>query len=159
MPHALDTIELPRRGRGRPTQAAQERYEDEVDRFCDLINEINSGLDFRVSSRGWCYLLEPYGLGKNEFDRAQDLINECRASGKLDMEICAEDGKRQADNVEELHGSVEEKAKAVISYVNLAQEFYQPISFWDYQDFFVSMVVEKIDLKRTTNRRFRKLYP
>ena len=42
MPHALDTIELPRRGRGRPTQAAQERYEDEVDRFCDLINEINS---------------------------------------------------------------------------------------------------------------------
>jgi len=75
------------------------------------------------------------------------------------MEICAEDGKRQADNVEELHGSVEEKAKAVISYVNLAQEFYQPISFWDYQDFFVSMVVEKIDLKRTTNRRFRKLYP
>jgi hypothetical protein len=43
---------LPKRTKGRPSAAAQARYQAELAEFCRLIREINSGLDFKVSSRG-----------------------------------------------------------------------------------------------------------
>ena len=51
-------LALPRHGRGRKTAEAQRLYEAEIDAFCRLILEIKSRLDFQVSARGWCYILE-----------------------------------------------------------------------------------------------------
>ncbi len=59
-------------------------------------------LDFRVGSRGWCYLLEDYGLQKNDFDKAQDLITEIRKRGHLPLDFIAEDESRVAEGVEHL---------------------------------------------------------
>jgi len=47
--------------------------------------------NFDVSSRGWCYLIESHGLKKGDFDKAQNLINDCRKSGRLPIGICCED--------------------------------------------------------------------
>ena len=63
--------------------------------------EIKSRLEFSISSRGWCYLLEEYGLGKGDFDATQKLINDCRKSGHLPLDLCAEDGSRSAENLDE----------------------------------------------------------
>jgi hypothetical protein len=138
---------LPRRTRGRPSKNAAALFEEELDAFCALIKQINSTLDFRVSSRGWCYILEEHGLTKGEFDSAQDLINDCRRSGRLPLNICAEDGARQADNLEELGQAVDEEAEWALTTLRGWHEHYQPISFWDYQTVYLEMVVEKIDLK------------
>ena len=64
-------IEFPWRGRGRQSAEAEARYEEQLQAFCAAILEINSTLDFQVSSRGWCYILEEYGLNKGDFDTAQ----------------------------------------------------------------------------------------
>jgi hypothetical protein len=77
-------FKLPYRGPGAKSKAAEERYEAELDAFCEMILEIRSRLEFDVSSRGWCYILEEVaGLGKGHFDKAQELIVKCRKSGKL----------------------------------------------------------------------------
>ena len=91
---------LPCLGRGRPTEARRDAYAVELATFCAQIIEIRSGLDFAVSSRGWCYLLEGEGLiTKGEFDPAQRLINECRKTGALPLDICAVDDRRSADGL------------------------------------------------------------
>jgi hypothetical protein len=141
-------LQLPQRGRGRQSASAIERYEAKRVEFCDLITEIASTLDFRVGSRGWCYLLEEHGLSKGDFDRAQTIINDCRKDGLLPLDICAEDGARSAENLEQLDETdPEEQAQAIVDYLGYAHESYTPISFWEDQDVYVEMFVEKIDLR------------
>ncbi len=54
-----------------------------------------------MSSRGWGYLLENAGtITKSDMDAAQRLINECRKTGLLPLDICAIDDKRAADGLE-----------------------------------------------------------
>src|SRR5262249_39392400 len=91
---------LPRLRRGRPSSSALAAYDAELQRFCGLIHEINSRLDFRISSRGWCYQLEDHGLDKGQFDDAQDLIAECRRRRLLPMGLVAEDDARSFENLE-----------------------------------------------------------
>jgi len=140
---------LPHLPRGRPSNSALESYDAELQRFCGLIREINSRLDFKVSSRGWCYLLEDHGLDKGQFDDAQKLIAECRRRRLLPMDIVAEDDARAFENVErELDESdAGEFAASILATVEQWHEDYTPISFWDDKDIFLAMVVEKIDLR------------
>ena len=67
-------IELPRRRRGAQSAEAKAEYAEQLGAFCQVILQIRSTLDFDVSARGWCYLLEEHGLTKGEFDKAQALI-------------------------------------------------------------------------------------
>jgi hypothetical protein len=139
---------LPRRKRGRPTPENEMRYRQELDDWCDAILEINSGLDFRVSSRGWCYILEEHGLVKGDFDAAQRLINECRKSGRLPLDICSEDEGRAAANLEKVdEEDAAEFAGGWVEYLDHAHEQYVPISFWDDLPVYIEMTVEKVDLK------------
>jgi hypothetical protein len=98
----MSTLTLPALPRGRPSSSTTAAYDTDLRVFCDLILEINSRLDFRVSSRGWCYILEEHGLLKGDFDDAQKLIVECRRRRLLPMDIVAEDGARSLDNLEQL---------------------------------------------------------
>ena len=90
---------LPRHSRGRQSETAKLIYQEQVAAFCRLILKIRSTMDFDVGSRGWCYILERHGLRKGDFDAAEKLINDCRKSGELPLDICAEDsfrGRRSA---------------------------------------------------------------
>lgn len=146
-------LALPRRGRGRPSAAAAAAYQAELKRFATIILKIASRLDFKVSSRGWCYLLEDSGLGKGDFNYAQSLINDCRKTGVLPLDICCEDDGRQAAHLQQIDKEQpEEFAKGWIDYVrNSVHKRYTPFSFWDDLDVYVEMTVEKIDLKSLFN--------
>jgi hypothetical protein len=134
---------LPRLPRGRPSSSALAAYDAELQRFCGLI--LN---DFRVSSRGWCYLLEEHGLDKGQFDVAQGLIVECRRHRLLPMDIVAEDDARAFENLEEID-ELDATAFAgdLCERVKYQHQHYTPISFWNDKDVFLAMAVEKIDLK------------
>lgn len=142
-------INLPTVKMGRRTADAERLYQQEVELFCQGVKEVNSSLDFQVSSRGWCYLLEEYGLNKGDFDRAQNLINECRKSGKLPLNICAEDSTRTAEGIDNPDDSdIENYAFEWVDYVrNELSTFYNPYYFSDFQGCYIEMLVEKIDLK------------
>jgi hypothetical protein len=141
-------IVFPKRRRGRQTAAAKAKYQEELDAFCAAIRQIDSTLDFKVSSRGWCYILEEHGLGKGDFDAAQRLINDCRKSGDLPLDICAVDESRAAKNLEFIDADDPEgEAEGIVDQVEYAYLDYHPFSFWEDQDFYLEMMVEKIDLK------------
>ena len=59
-------------------------------------------MDFPVGSRGWCYILERHGLRKGDFDAAEKLITDCRKSGELPLDICAEDCSRETIGIEKI---------------------------------------------------------
>jgi hypothetical protein len=141
-------LAMPKRPRGRLSREAQEDYDARLSVWCDGILEIKSRLDFDVSSRGWCYVLEEYGLFKSDFDIAQALINACRKSGHLPLDICSEDIRRAAEHLEDIDDETpEEEAARIVDYVLSAEEHYLPFSFWEAQDTYCEMGVEKIDLK------------
>jgi hypothetical protein len=140
---------LPRRGKGRPTEAATAAYLLEKERFCEKILEINSRLDFAVSARGWGYLLEgERWIDKGDLDAAEDLVNECRKDGSLPLDICSEDLKRATHGIEELDFfDPREQYEGLVSSLRATPEFYSPIDFWEDLDFYIEMAVEKTDLR------------
>jgi hypothetical protein len=155
-----DRIILPARGRGRQSAAAVAAFKERAAAFCAAILEIQSRLDFKVSSRGWCYLLEEHGLGKGDFDRAQAFINDCRKAGLLPLDICAEDGSRETLHVDTATArrnalTIEDAIEAELSTIESAREDairsagwgYAPYGFWHDQDHYIEMMVEKIDLR------------
>jgi hypothetical protein len=143
------TLKLPHRSKGRQSAAAKERFRSACEKFCRLILDIRATLDFDVSRRGWCYILEEHGLGKGEFDAATKLLDLCRKSGQLPLDICCEDEGRKADHLESLDDETpEEYADGWIEHLKEhAHESYTPISFWEALPVYIEMVVEKIDLK------------
>jgi hypothetical protein len=141
-------LTLPHRGRGRLSEAEQRRYDDQLHQWCESIVEIGSRLDFKVSSRGWCYILEEYGLGKGDFDRGERLINDCRKDGLLPLDICGDDDGRQTLHLKKIDDETPtEFAQGWVDYLSLAHKQYCPISFWDDLDVYIEMTVEKIDLR------------
>ena len=121
---------LPWRPRGRQTPETQARYAAALQAFCDLILGIKGKSEIEVSSRGWCYLLEEHGLRKGDFDTAQELINDCRKSGQLPLDICVEDGKRAAENLEEidLETSADDKAESIVSDLAARHHYWTPVA-------------------------------
>jgi hypothetical protein len=146
-------LAVPKQPVGRPSPKTKAKYAAELDIWCAAIMQMYEERatdpdNFDVSSRGWCYLLEPYGLHKGDFDTAQKLINDCRKNGRLPLDVCCEDERRAADNLEDLDNpDPKAKAAAMVDYVNEAEEYYFPHSFWEAQDTYLEMMVEKIDLK------------
>ena len=140
---------LPRRQRGRQSAESEAAYQQKRVSFCQLILQIRLTMDFRVGSRGWCYILEQHGLEKGDFDAAQDLITDCRKSGDLPLDVCAEDESRGTVGLQELDDpDVEDKAQSWIDYVrDHASNSYTPFGFWDDLDTYVEVATEKLDLR------------
>jgi hypothetical protein len=135
---------LPKLPPHRPCAATRTSYREKVIAFCATILELQSRLDFAVGSRGWAYVLEGERfINKDEIDAAQELINYCRKMGDLPLDICAEDGKRAAENVEEIDPDPGEMAADIFDYIQTAEHSYTPFSFWDDLDVFVQMATEK----------------
>jgi hypothetical protein len=123
-------------------------YQEKVEAFCATLLEVKSRLDFDVGSRGWAYVLEGDRLiNKDEIDAAQQLINDCRKSGDLPLDFCSEDGKRAVENLEDIDGDPQERAAEIFNYIQTAENYYTPFSFWDDLDVFVQTATEKSNLK------------
>ena len=140
---------LPKRPRRRLNGAAEAAYQAALAAFCAIILQIRSRLDFEVGTRGWGYLLEGERvIDKGEFDAGERLITCCRKDGNLPLNICAEDGKRAVDGLEDLdEPDVEIRADDLFRYIHNAHSYYEPVSFWDDLDVYIEMATEKGDLK------------
>jgi hypothetical protein len=140
---------LPTRARGRPSPAAEAQYRKQVAVFCKLILKIKSSMDFAVGSRGWCYILERHGLRKGDFGAAERLITQCRKSGDLPLDICAEDASRETIGLERLDSNdIPDEVESWIDYLrNHAHANYTPTSFWQGLNTYVEVAVEKLDLR------------
>jgi hypothetical protein len=126
----MTALALPKRARGRPTADAEARYQAELGAFCKAIIKIRSTLDFDVSARGWCYMLEEHGLLKGDFDAAQSLIADCRKSGRLPIDIVAEDAGREFENLEFIDDTTpEQEAADIVERMQEAHANYNPVSF------------------------------
>jgi hypothetical protein len=101
----------------------------------------------RWSTRGWCYSLEEFGLGKNDFDAAENIIVYLRKEGIVPLDAVLEDAAREWSGFESLdYPSVTDEAQSILNSIGAYIRWYRPISFWDTQDAFVCMAVEKRDL-------------
>ena len=144
----MSALALPTVSRGRRSAVQEAVHRANLQRWADAILEIKSTLDIDVSSRGWCYLLEPHGLSKADFDKAQDMINDLRKSGMLPLNICIEDSARVFYGVEMLDSpGIDDELASIWGAVEHYLTGYTPASFWENQKYFVQMVVEKIDLR------------
>jgi len=149
-------VKLPSRPRGRTSQEARALWDEECGAFAEWMIDTDASLGFRISTRGWCYMLENAGaIAKDQFAAATIHISRARKhrgtipeSGWLPIDICSEDETRTASHVEYLDDdNPEAKAQHIVEEIDSAHLDYDPISFWQGQDYYVEMLVEKIDLK------------
>ncbi len=129
---------------------------DEFREFARALRQIDRQIGFQVSSRGWCYQLEGFGLiTKAEFDRVESLINECRKNGLLPIDFTAEEeGRKFTFQVADTE-TVNEYLAAYISTTLRAEDIYVPdlwndeinYSLWEGEEYYIQMLVEKIDVK------------
>src|SRR5438309_7740244 len=116
--------------------------------FASQLQDMSEQIGFKVSSRGWCYLLENSRvINKDQFDRVENAINNCRRNGLLPVDFVAEEDARRFAGVEiPTDGEVNDTLKDVLRYVLDGHWSHTP-DWWDGEDYYVQMVVEKIDLK------------
>jgi hypothetical protein len=116
--------------------------------FAEELKEISDKVGFKVSARGWCYQLEQAGfITKAEFDKVENLINRCRREGILSIDFTAEEEGRQFSGVEipDTDTPVED-LRYWINNTLTTEERYVP-DWWEGEEYYIQMVVEKIDLK------------
>lgn len=119
----------------------------QLQQFVDFIEELSGQIGFKVSSRGWGYILEQRGMiDKSQFDKVEGVINRCRREGLLPVDFVAEEAARAFSNVEE--PTAESHAAHLNSWVSAALEsdrYFTP-DWWEDEEVYIQMVVEKIDL-------------
>ena len=122
--------------------------EKRLKEFADKINELSEQIGFKVSARGWCYQLETERLiNKDEFDKVESWINKCRKKGILPIDFTAEEEGRKFSGVEEPNTqSPIQEMKEWIQASMESERYYTP-DWWDGEDYYIQMLVEKIDLK------------
>ncbi len=113
----------------------------------DLIS-LGNKIGFRVSSRGWCYTLEGFGLiTKAQFDKVENLINTCRRQGYLPIDFTAEEEGRRFSGIEEPDEiSPIQHLANVLQWSLRCENFYTP-NWWEGEKYYIQLIVEKIDLK------------
>jgi len=124
------------------------KRENELITFAQQLKDISKEVGFKISARGWCYQLEGFLLiTKEQFDKVEKIINECRGKGYLPIDFVAEERDRRFSAVET------PTSVSPICYMKRfldgaldCEEFYTP-DWWDGERYYIQMVVEKIDLK------------
>lgn len=116
--------------------------------FADYIITLQGQIPFRVSARGWCYLLEQRGLAnKGQFDKIEAAINRCRRYGLVPIDFVAEEQARAFSGIDvpEERSPLEWLASYLYDILN-CEEYYNP-DWWDGEEYYIQMVVEKIDIR------------
>ncbi len=130
-----------------PTARGKAR-EQEIVEFARALIIIDRETGFKVSSRGWCYQLENLlVLTKDNFDRVQNLINQMRKKGYLPIDFTAQDASRQWASIEfPTKGTPVEYLGTFLKACMRIYDLYTP-NWWDGEEYYLQMMVEKIDLK------------
>ncbi len=119
--------------------------------FAACILELGARAGFKISSRGWAYYLESERvINKNQFDRVEDAINRCRKMGLLPIDFVAEEPSRQFEVVEVPTArdgtTLEAVAARNIDDLLEGSYLFTP-DWWEGEEYYIQIVVEKIDLK------------
>lgn len=122
--------------------------EERLREFAEKLQELSGKIGFKVSARGWCYQLETERLiNKDQFDKVESWINTCRGRGILPIDFTAEEEGRKFSGVEEPHeNSPIQEMKEWIEAAMHSERYYTP-DWWDGEEYYIQMLVEKIDLK------------
>lgn len=115
--------------------------------FATLLKQLSDRIGFRVSSRGWCYILEQNGaINKDQFDKVETWVNRCRRRGILPIDFVAEEDARKFQGIEtpadispvaDLEGWIDAVESSASHYA---------VDWWVGEEYYIQMVVEKIDL-------------
>lgn len=128
------------------------RFTDEKLReFAKLIQNMADTIDFKVSARGWCYLMEQAGhINKGQFDKVDSAINRCRKEGLLPVDFVAEEDARAFSGIEIPSSEQGKEMKDILSWmlrdVLDGGKYYTP-DWWEGEEYYIQLLVEKIDLK------------
>ncbi len=119
----------------------------DLENFAEFMQSISRTIGFRVSSRGWAYILEQKRyINKDQFDKVTNAINKCRKKGLLPIDFTAEESARDFSGVEHPNtSSVIDDFGSWLRTSHNAAEHYTP-DWWDGEEYYIQMVVEKIDL-------------
>jgi hypothetical protein len=120
----------------------------QLQEFADELETMSRQIGFKVSSRGWGYLLENARIiNKDQFDKVESLINRCRREGLLPVDFVAEEDARAFRGVElPTDGPIKSVLKWMLRDVLTGDRYFTP-DWWDGESFYIQMLVEKIDLK------------
>lgn len=115
--------------------------------FAAKLIEISDAIGFKVSSRGWGYIMEQKGfITKDQFDKVEDAINRCRRKGYLPVDFVAEEASRE---FHEIHTpETDSFPRFIMSWLTAAHECHEQFEpdWWEDEEYYIQMVVEKIDL-------------
>jgi hypothetical protein len=130
-----------------PTARGRARL-GELEHFSKIMTQLADQVGMKLSSRGWGYQLEGFKfITKADFDRVEALINECRQNGLLPVDFVAEEDARAFSGVETpTQDSPQQHLGEWIKATLQAEEYYTP-DWWEDEEYYIQMVVEKIDLK------------
>lgn len=116
--------------------------------FAEELEEISEKIGFKQSARGWCYQLEGYGMiTKAQFDKVENIINRCRKEGILPIDFTMEEEGRQFSGVEVPDEDTPIEDLRYWVQNSLTTEERYKANWWDGEEYYIQMVVEKIDLK------------
>lgn len=119
----------------------------DLEMFSQFLKEISRDIGFRVSSRGWAYILEQKRfINKDQFNKVTNAINKARKKGFLPIDFTAEESARDFSGVEKPTAcSIVDDFGNWLRASFDAADFYTP-DWWDGEEYYIQMVVEKIDL-------------
>ena len=116
--------------------------------FAGELRRIQGEIGFKVSARGWCYILEQQAraINKDQFDKAEAWVNRCRKRGLLPIDFVADEPARRFSGVE--IPEEQSPAQHACDYLRacLQTECYYTPDWWDGERFYIQMLVEKVDL-------------
>ena len=116
--------------------------------FSQTLKQMQRGIDFKVSSRGWCYLMEQAGyINKSQFSKVDSAINRCRKEGYLPVDFVAEEAARAFSGViKPSEGTVLDTLEWMLRDVLDGAKYFNP-DWWENEEYYIQILVEKIDLK------------
>ena len=123
-----------------------------LEHFALILHQMNQQIGFKVSSRGWCYLMEQAGyIDKSQFDKVDSAVNRCRKMGLIPVDFVAEESSRafvgvEKPNIETDKPEIKDTLKWILENVIDGSRYYTP-DWWEGEEYYIQMLVEKIDLK------------
>lgn len=116
--------------------------------FANYMKDLSRSVGFKMSARGWCYLLESNRLiNKDSFDKVNQWIVKAMKNGLLPVDFVADDPSREFSHVVIPENLTPLEYYA--SFLESAQECgdYYDIDWWEGEEYYIQIIVEKIDLK------------
>jgi len=119
----------------------------DLEEFSEFLKTISLQIGFKVSSRGWAYILEQQRyVNKDQFDKVTTVINKCRKLGYLPIDFTAEESAREFIGVEEPYSQsvVDDFGFWLETSLKVADKYIP--NWWKDEEYYIQMVVEKVDL-------------